>query len=92
VRPRILPRLRRDLIAEKYLSDPEARSARVSAELERLPISELRRMGVRRAGRSVPEPPYEPFSIALTPEAAAKLEALPPVVSVSALVQEILAN
>ena len=90
MKSRIIPRLRRDLLAPQYRSDANARAARVSQELARMSASELRRLGLRRASRSVPEPPYEPFAIALTPEAAAKLAQLPEEVSVSAIVQELL--
>ncbi|MBU2754975.1 hypothetical protein HFU84_06955 [Acidithiobacillus sp. CV18-2] len=90
MKSRIIPRLQRGLIAGKYREDAAARSARVSQELVRLPMETLRSMGLRRASRPVPEPPYEPFAIALTPEAAAKLAALPESVSVSAMVQEML--
>ncbi|MBU2805199.1 hypothetical protein HF283_00120 [Acidithiobacillus ferrooxidans] len=90
MKSRIIPRLQRDLIAEKYRDDADARAARVSLELVRRSVEELRGMGLRRASRTVPEPPYEPFAIALTPEAAAKLAVLPEGVSVSAMVQEML--
>lgn len=90
MKSRIIPRLRRDLIAPQYRDDADARAARVSQELVRLSVVELRNMGLRRASRPVPEPPYEPFAIALTPEASAKVAQLPDSVSVSALVQEIL--
>ncbi|MBU2774437.1 MAG: hypothetical protein ACYCUY_01325 [Acidithiobacillus sp.] len=90
MKSRIIPRLRRDLLAEPYQVDANARAARVSQELVRLSVSQLRTMGLRRASRPVPEPPYEPVAIALTPEAAAKLAQLPEGVSVSAIVQEIL--
>jgi hypothetical protein len=90
LKTRIIPRLRRDLLAERYRDDSDARSAKVSQELVRLPLSQLRTMGLRRASRPVPEPPYDPIAIALTPEASAKLAQLPESVSVSAIVQEIL--
>ena len=90
MKSRIIPRLRRDLLAEPYREDADARAARVSQELVRLSLAQLRTMGMRRASRPVPEPPYEPFAVALTPEAAAKLVQLPEGVSVSAIVQEIL--
>lgn len=90
MKSRIIPRLRRDLMAEKYHDDADARSAQVSRELVRLSLEELRGIGLRRAIRAIPEPPYEPFAIALTPEAAAKLAKLPDGVSVSAMVQEML--
>lgn len=90
MKSRIIPRLRRDLMAEKYRDSAEARAARVSRELARRSVEELRSMGLRRASRPVPEPPYEPFAIALTPEAAAKIAILPEGVSVSAMVQEML--
>ena len=90
MKSRIIPRLRRDLIAPQYRDDAGARAVRVSQELVRLSVGELRSMGLRRASRPVPEPPYEPFAIALTPEASAKVAQLPDSVSVSAIVQEIL--
>ena len=90
MKTRIIPRLRRDHLADRYQADTDARAARVSQELVRLSVAELRTMGMRRASRPVPEPPYEPVAIALTPEAAAKLVQLPDGVSVSAIVQEIL--
>lgn len=90
MKSRIIPRLRRDLIAPQYQDDANARAVRVSQELVRLSVVELRSMGLRRASRPVPEPPYEPFAIALTPEASAKVAQLPDSVSVSAIVQGIL--
>jgi len=90
MKTRIIPRLRRDLLAERYRNDSDARAAKVSEELVRLPLSQLRTMGLRRASRPIPEPPYEPIAIALTPEASAKLAQLPESVSVSAIVQELL--
>lgn len=90
MKSRIIPRLRRDLVAAQYRDDATVRSARVSQELVRLPMETLRSMGLRRASRPVPEPPYEPFAIALTPEAATRLASLPDGVSVSAMVQEML--
>ncbi len=90
MKSRIIPRLRRDLMDPLYLEDADARSRRVCEELVRLPVQELRTLGLRRANRPDPEPPYEPFAVALTPEAAAKLARLPTSVSVSAIVQELL--
>ncbi|UTV80036.1 hypothetical protein MQE22_08365 [Acidithiobacillus sp. YTS05] len=90
MKSRIIPRLRRDLMDPLYLEDADARSKRVCEEIVRRPLEELRSLGLRRANRPAPEPPYEPFAVALTPDAAAKLARLPASVSVSAIVQEFL--
>ncbi|WP_248885868.1 hypothetical protein [Acidithiobacillus acidisediminis] len=87
---RIIPRLRRDQIAERYRDAPQERSARVSHMLETLSMQDLTHMGLRRANREVPDPPYEPFAIWLSWEAAQKIAQLPEHTSVSAIVQNIL--
>lgn len=87
---RIIPRLRRDLVDERYREDPKERSRRVSEGLERMPLQELIHIGLRRANRTHPLPPYEPFAVVISPAAAAKIDQFPETVSVSAIVQELL--
>ena len=91
MRGRVIPRLRRDLLAEPYADDPKARSEKVCRVLRETPTEVLREMGMRRSKRPSTDPPYEPFALSLTPEALARLSQLGDV-SLSALVQEILAS
>jgi len=58
--------------------------------LETLSLQDLTHMGLRRANREVPDPPYEPFAIWLSLAAAQKIDQLPENTSVSAIVQSIL--
>ncbi|MGC9217596.1 hypothetical protein, partial [Acidithiobacillus sp.] len=85
-----IPRLRRDLIAERYRRNADVRSQWVCEMLEQTPVSDLCHLGLRRANREIPSPPYEPFMVWLTPAAAAKIAQLPETISVSAIVQEFL--
>ncbi|OFC57377.1 hypothetical protein BAE30_09685 [Acidithiobacillus caldus] len=94
MRSYIHPRLRRDLIAEEWRQDPESRNHRVSAFLEEASLTDLVRIGLRRASRIHTLPPYEPFAISITPAAQEKLLRLEAEmgkqISISAIVQEIL--
>jgi hypothetical protein len=91
MRGRVIPRLRRDLLPERYAEDPQARSEKVCKALTEWPTEVLQEMGARRPNRPSTYPPYEPFALSLTPKALARLDQLGKI-SLSALVQEILSS
>ncbi|MGC9217321.1 hypothetical protein [Acidithiobacillus sp.] len=87
----IHPRLLRAEMQPAYVHDPKAREDAVNRVLLGADMDTLMRHALRRA-RQCPKAPYEPFGIALHPEAAQVLEKLPEGLSQSALIQWILSQ
>jgi hypothetical protein len=85
----IYPKLLREELHPGYAESPSARYDAVNRALIETDRDTLTRMGLRRA-RQRPKTHYEPFGIALSPEAARVLNSLPASTSRSALIQWIL--
>jgi hypothetical protein len=82
----LYPKLIREEMDPLYVRDTAARYAAVNEALVKTDRETLIRMGLRRA-RQKPKAPYEPFGIALEPDALRVLSDLPPTTSRSALIQ-----
>ena len=85
----IYPKLLREEMNPLYAESPEARYEAVNRALVETDPDTLARMGLRRA-RQRPKANYEPFGIALEPDAARVLARLSASTSRSALIQWIL--
>jgi len=85
----LYPKLLRDEMNPRYVRDTAARYAAVNDALVKTDRDTLIRMGLRRA-RQQPKAHYEPFGIALEPDALRVLSSLPQTTSRSALIQQIL--
>jgi hypothetical protein len=87
----LYPKLLREEMNPRYVQDTAARYAAVNEALTQTDRDTLIRMGLRRA-RQKPKAPYEPFGIALEPDAHRVLSSLPSTTSRSALIQWILSR